>query len=86
MAPFYLRGAVAACGLAGGGDIPKLQVFPFILQRGVYWGAVAACGLAGGGDIPKLQVFPFILRNVRLLGVDSAMAAPALRERAWKSP
>jgi len=55
------------------------------ISRTKYGGAVAACGLAGGGDIPKLQVFPFILRNVRLLGVDSVMAAPALRERAWKS-
>jgi acrylyl-CoA reductase (NADPH) len=27
---------------------------------------------------------PFILRNVSLLGIDSVMAPPALRERAWR--
>lgn len=48
-----------------------------------YRGAVAACGLAQGGDFPA-TVMPFILRNVSLLGIDSVMAPPALRERAWR--
>ena len=53
------------------------------ITRTRYGGAVAACGLAGGGDVPRLTVFPLILRNVRLLGVDSVMAVPPLRARAW---
>lgn len=47
-----------------------------------YGGAVAACGLAQGMDLPA-TVAPFILRGVRLLGIDSVMAAPARRIEAW---
>jgi len=47
-----------------------------------YGGAVAACGLAQGMDLPA-SVAPFILRGVRLLGIDSVMAAPARRIEAW---
>ena len=47
-----------------------------------YRGAVAACGLAGGMDLPG-SVAPFILRGVALLGIDSVMAAKALRVEAW---
>ena len=47
-----------------------------------YRGTVAACGLAQGMDFPT-SVAPFILRGVSLLGIDSVMAPPALREPAW---
>lgn len=53
-----------------------------VLAQTVYGGAVAACGLAGGGDLPG-TVLPHILRGVALLGIDSVMAPPAGRERAW---
>lgn len=47
-----------------------------------YGGVVAACGLAQGMDFPA-TVAPFILRGVTLAGVDSVMAPPELRQRAW---
>jgi len=47
-----------------------------------YGGAVAACGLAQGMDLPT-TVMPFILRGVTLVGIDSVMAPPAKRQRAW---
>jgi acrylyl-CoA reductase (NADPH) len=47
-----------------------------------YGGVVAACGLAQGMDLPG-SVAPFILRGVTLAGVDSVMAPPAKRQRAW---
>ncbi len=45
-------------------------------------GAVAACGLAQGMDLPA-SVAPFILRGVALLGADSVMCPPAMRQEAW---
>nr|WP_315596838.1 MDR family oxidoreductase [uncultured Cupriavidus sp.] len=48
-----------------------------------YGGVVTACGLAQGMDFPA-SVAPFILRGVTLAGIDSVMAAMALRETAWK--
>lgn len=53
-----------------------------VLAQTVYGGTVAACGLAGGSDLPG-TVLPHILRGVALLGIDSVMAPPARRERAW---
>ena len=47
-----------------------------------YGGTVAACGLAQGMDFSS-SVAPFILRAIALIGVDSVMAAQALREQAW---
>lgn len=47
-----------------------------------YGGVVAACGLAQGMDFPA-SVAPFILRGVSLVGIDSVMAAQALRREAW---
>ncbi len=47
-----------------------------------YGGVVTACGLAQGMDFPA-SVAPFILRGVTLAGIDSVMAAMALRETAW---
>ena len=67
---------------AGGIDTVGGETLAAILRATAYGGAVAACGLAGGTDLPT-TVFPFILRGVRLLGVDSVMAAPARREVAW---
>lgn len=48
-----------------------------------YGGVVTACGLAQGMDFPA-SVAPFILRGITLAGIDSVMAAMALRETAWK--
>lgn len=68
------RGAVDPVGGA---------VLSRILAECDYGAIVAACGLAGG---PKLEttVMPFILRGVRLEGVDSVMAPPAVRDAAWQ--
>lgn len=52
------------------------------LAQSRYGGAVAACGLAQGMDLPT-TVMPFILRGVTLVGIDSVMAPPAKRQRAW---
>lgn len=46
-------------------------------------GAVAACGLAQSSEL-QTTVLPFILRGVALLGIDSVMCPPELRERAWE--
>jgi acrylyl-CoA reductase (NADPH) len=48
-----------------------------------YGGTVTACGLAQGMDFPS-SVAPFILRGVKLIGIDSVMAAPARRVAAWQ--
>jgi acrylyl-CoA reductase (NADPH) len=47
-----------------------------------YRGLVTACGLAQGMDFPT-TVAPFILRGVSLLGIDSVMAPPEVRQPAW---
>ncbi len=49
-----------------------------------YGGTVAACGLAQGMDFPA-SVAPFILRAVKLIGVDSVMAAKERRVDAWSN-
>lgn len=54
-----------------------------VVAQTAYGGAVAACGLAGGSDLPA-TVLPHILRGVALLGIDSVMAPPEKRRRAWE--
>lgn len=54
-----------------------------ILAETHYGGVVAACGLAASHKLDT-TVMPFILRGVRLAGIDSVMAPPALRRRAWQ--
>lgn len=54
-----------------------------ILAKTKYGGTVACCGLAAGMDLPT-TVAPFILRGVTLHGIDSVMASPAVRARAWQ--
>lgn len=66
----------------GGVDSVGSTTLANALAQTVRNGAIAACGLAGGADLPA-TVLPHILRSVALLGVDSVMAAPAKRERAW---
>ena len=58
------------------------QTLATVLAQTAYAGCVAACGLAGGIDLPG-TVMPFILRGVTLAGIDSVMAPPAKRQRAW---
>jgi acrylyl-CoA reductase (NADPH) len=53
-----------------------------VLSMTKYGGTVAACGLAGGMDLAT-SVTPFILRGVTLAGIDSVMAAMAIRSEAW---
>ena len=67
------RGAVDAVGGA---------VLSRILAECDYGAIVSACGLAGGPQL-ETTVMPFILRGVRLEGVDSVMAPPAVRQAAW---
>ncbi|MFZ5654509.1 MAG: MDR family oxidoreductase [Pseudomonadota bacterium] len=54
-----------------------------VLAQTRYEGIVTACGLAGGAGLPT-TVMPFILRGVTLRGIDSVMAAPERRQRAWE--
>ncbi len=58
------------------------EILATSLAQMQYEGLVAACGLAAS---PKLaaSVMPFILRGVTLRGVDSVLAGPEVRERAW---
>jgi|SRR5579871_3137771 acrylyl-CoA reductase (NADPH) len=68
---------------AGGIDAVGSTTLANVLSMTRYGGAVAACGLAGGMDLPA-TVAPFILRAVSLIGIDSVMCAPALRQQAWR--
>ncbi|MBL7486822.1 oxidoreductase [Frankia sp. AgB1.9] len=63
-------------------DTVGSQTLASVLASIRYGGAVAACGLAGGNDLPA-TVLPFILRGVSLLGIDSVMCPPDLRDAAW---
>ncbi|WP_207459381.1 MDR family oxidoreductase [Azospirillum sp. SYSU D00513] len=67
---------------AGAVDVVGGRTLANVLAQTVYGGAVTACGLAGSTDLPG-TVFPHILRSVALIGVDSVMAPPTKRERAW---
>jgi acrylyl-CoA reductase (NADPH) len=67
---------------AGGIDTVGSQTLATLLAQTRYRGAVVCCGLAGGNDLPT-TVLPFILRAVSLLGIDSVMCPPAIREQAW---
>jgi len=67
----------------GGIDSVGSTTLANMLSMTKYGGAVAACGLAGGMDLPT-SVAPFILRGVSLLGIDSVMCSPALRNEAWR--
>jgi acrylyl-CoA reductase (NADPH) len=68
---------------AGGIDSVGSTTLANVLSMTKYGGAVAACGLAGGMDLPG-SVAPFILRGVSLLGIDSVMCPPPLRNEAWR--
>jgi acrylyl-CoA reductase (NADPH) len=68
---------------AGGIDTVGSQTLATLLAQTRYRGAVVCCGLAGGNDLPT-TVLPFILRAVSLLGIDSVMCPPALRDQAWQ--
>jgi acrylyl-CoA reductase (NADPH) len=68
---------------AGGVDTVGSTTLANMLSMIRYSGAVAACGLAGGMDLPT-SVAPFILRGVSLLGIESVIAPPPLRNQAWK--
>ena len=63
-----------------------------ILKSLKYGGSVAACGIVGGTAIP-VDIYPFILRQVNLMGVASATATLADRQRVlakfashWRLP
>ena len=68
---------------AGGIDSVGSITLANVLSMTKYGGAVAACGLAGGMDLPA-SVAPFILRGASLLGIDSVMCPPAVRNEAWR--
>ncbi len=67
---------------SGAVDVVGSHTLANVLAQTRYGAAVAACGLAQGADLP-VSVMPFILRSVALLGVDSVMAPPEKRARAW---
>lgn len=58
------------------------EVLASVLRSLVYGGSVAACGNAGGVALPT-TVLPFILRGVNLLGIDSVICPPEVRQEAW---
>jgi acrylyl-CoA reductase (NADPH) len=68
---------------AAGIDVVGSTTLANVLSMTRYGGTVAACGLAGGMDLPA-TVAPFILRGVSLLGIDSVMCPPPLRQQAWR--
>jgi acrylyl-CoA reductase (NADPH) len=68
---------------AGAVDAVGGTTLAAILAALKYGGSVAACGLAGGNKL-ETSVIPFLLRGVKLLGVDSVMCPPAMREAAWQ--
>ncbi len=68
---------------AGGIDAVGSTTLANVLSMTRYGGAIAACGLAGGMDLPT-SVAPFILRGISLIGIDSVMCPPALRQEAWR--
>ena len=55
-----------------------------ILRSLRYGAAVAASGLVASADL-RTTVYPFITRSVALLGIDSAEASAATRERVWSA-
>lgn len=67
---------------AGAVDSVGSTTLANVISMTGYGGTVTCCGLAGGMDLPS-SVAPFILRGVKLVGVDSVMAARDLRLRAW---
>lgn len=67
---------------AGAVDSVGSTTLANVLSMTRYGGTVTCCGLAGGMDLPA-SVAPFILRGVKLVGIDSVMAARDLRLRAW---
>jgi acrylyl-CoA reductase (NADPH) len=46
-------------------------------------GVIASYGNVGGAEL-HTTVYPFILRGVRLIGIDSAATAMALRKQIWQ--
>jgi len=80
-----LSGAPRALGKerwAGAVDSVGSTTLANVISMTRYGGTVTCCGLAGGMDLPS-SVAPFILRGVKLVGIDSVMAARELRLRAW---
>jgi acrylyl-CoA reductase (NADPH) len=67
---------------AGAVDAVGGTTLATILTQLEYRASVAACGLAGGSEL-SATVIPFLLRGVNLLGIDSVMCPPALRQEAW---
>lgn len=68
---------------AGAVDVAGGSTLATVLSQMKYGGSVAACGLAQSSQLPA-SVLPFILRGVSLLGVDSVMAPPSVRRKAWQ--
>ena len=61
----------------GGGTLGK------VLSLTEYGGVVTCCGNVLGGDL-NTTVYPFILRGISLVGIDSANAHSAFREKIWQ--
>lgn len=67
-----------------GGAIDNLggEVLTWLTRTTVPFGNIAAIGLAASWEL-NTTVMPFILRGVSLLGINSVVCPPAMRERAW---
>ncbi|MDB5799374.1 MAG: Zinc-containing alcohol dehydrogenase superfamily [Rhodocyclales bacterium] len=67
---------------AGAVDNVGGELLAWLLSTARPTGVIASIGLAAGTEL-NTTVMPFVLRGVSLLGIDSAYAGFAVRERAW---
>ena len=67
---------------AGAIDSVGGELLAWLLSTAKPTGVVTSIGLAAGAAL-NTTVMPFVLRGVSLLGIDSAYAGFAARERAW---
>lgn len=67
---------------AGAVDNLGGPVLAWILSTSKPMGVVASIGLAAATEL-RTTVMPFVLRGVSLIGIDSAYAGFAVRERVW---
>ena len=67
-----------------GGAVDNLggDVLTWLTRTTKPFGNIASIGLAAGWEL-NTTVMPFILRGVSLLGINSVLCAPSLRQQGW---
>ena len=68
-----------------GGAVDSLggEVLTWLTRTVKPFGNIAAIGLAASWEL-NTTVMPFILRGVSLLGINSVLCAPSMRQSAWQ--